>query len=151
MEKWRDDRSRSASIGPCLNSTAVSVNSKGQIVGDTGRCPAGVGHPPFLSEHGEAMVDLNTLVLPGTDLTLEDVAFINDRGEIAGNGLLPNGDQHAVLLVPASAAEMAGAGSLGVSKPAFALQDRKASTSVDSAFGNSNRRLNLLRRFRPEP
>jgi hypothetical protein len=26
--------------------------------------------------------------------------FINDRGEIAGDGLLPNGDTHAVLLIP---------------------------------------------------
>jgi hypothetical protein len=26
--------------------------------------------------------------------------FINDRGEIVGQGLLPNGDVHAVLLLP---------------------------------------------------
>jgi len=26
--------------------------------------------------------------------------LINDRGEIAGKGLLPNGDTHAILLIP---------------------------------------------------
>jgi hypothetical protein len=29
-----------------------------------------------------------------------DVSFINDRGEIAATGVLSNGDQHAILLVP---------------------------------------------------
>jgi hypothetical protein len=28
------------------------------------------------------------------------VNFINDRGEIAATGVLPDGDHHAILLVP---------------------------------------------------
>jgi hypothetical protein len=28
------------------------------------------------------------------------VNYINDRGEIAATGILPNGDHHAVLLIP---------------------------------------------------
>jgi hypothetical protein len=46
------------------------------------------------------MTDLNAFVPPGSDLTLADAGFINDRGEIAGLGVLPNGNTHAVLLVP---------------------------------------------------
>jgi hypothetical protein len=40
------------------------------------------------------MTDLNT------DLLLVDAFDINDRAEIAGEAVLPNGDIHAVLLVP---------------------------------------------------
>jgi len=46
------------------------------------------------------MVDLNTLVAPGSDLTLTYASFINDRGEIAVSGVLPNGDGRAALLIP---------------------------------------------------
>jgi probable HAF family extracellular repeat protein len=86
---------------PC--STAVAANSKGQVVGDTGICNIG-GGPPFLSEDGEPMVDLSSLVLPGSGLELDvasvGVAFINERGEISGQAPLPNGDTRAILLVP---------------------------------------------------
>jgi hypothetical protein len=33
-------------------------------------------------------------------MTLTELNFINDRGEIAGDGILPNGDNHGILLVP---------------------------------------------------
>jgi probable HAF family extracellular repeat protein len=82
--------------GPC--STAYSVNSRDQVVGSAGICFQG-GHG-FLSENGQPIVDLATLVLPGSNITVNDAFFINDRGEIAGTGVLPNGDQHAVLLIP---------------------------------------------------
>jgi probable HAF family extracellular repeat protein len=82
---------------PC--STATGANSRGQVVGDTGICFVG-GGPPFLYEHGEPIVDLNRLVLPGSDLTLGAASFINERGEIAGDALTPNGDTRAILLIP---------------------------------------------------
>ena len=46
------------------------------------------------------MVDLNTLVPPGSALHLTIPGTINDRGEIAGIGVLANGDVHAFLLIP---------------------------------------------------
>lgn len=46
------------------------------------------------------MVDLTTLVLPGSPLTVTAAAFINDRGEIYGTGVFPNGDQRVILLIP---------------------------------------------------
>jgi hypothetical protein len=46
------------------------------------------------------MLDLNTLVPANSPLLLLDAAYINDRGEIAGHGVTPNGENHAFLLIP---------------------------------------------------
>jgi hypothetical protein len=46
------------------------------------------------------MVDLNTLIPPGSGIDLGGAVSINDRGEINGEGVLPNGDVHAFLLIP---------------------------------------------------
>jgi probable HAF family extracellular repeat protein len=81
---------------PC--STAYGINASGQIVGVSSPCGQS-GHG-FLWENGGPIVDLQTLVLPGSDLTIAEVFYINDRGEIAGFGTLPNGDQHALVLIP---------------------------------------------------
>ena len=82
---------------PC--STAYDINAGGQIIIDTGICGVG-GGPGLLWENGGPSVDLNALVEPGSGITVGDVNYINDRGEIAVTGILPNGDQHAILLVP---------------------------------------------------
>jgi len=75
-----------------------SINSKGQIVGESGDCDQ--GGRAWIWENGGPMADLNTLVPPGSNLYLVEAQFINDRGEIAGRGVLPNGDNHAFLLIP---------------------------------------------------
>ena len=98
-------------VSPGQCSTAMTVNSKDQVLSDTGICGVG-GGPPGFSEHGQPMVDINTLVLPGTDIEVVEAFDINGRGEIAGTGVLPNGDVHAVLLVPASQEEIAAAGAI---------------------------------------
>ena len=46
------------------------------------------------------MVDLNSLIPPGSGLVLREGAFINEAGEIAGVADLANGDQHAFLFIP---------------------------------------------------
>jgi probable HAF family extracellular repeat protein len=87
-------------------SAADAINSAGQIVGGSGfndaqffpACTDLVEHA-FLWENG-IMVDLNAFVPPGSDLTLNEAVFINDRGEISGFGTLSNGDTHAFLLMP---------------------------------------------------
>jgi probable HAF family extracellular repeat protein len=138
-------------LDACLNSTATSVNSNGQVVGDTGMCPDGGEGHPFLSEQGQPMVDLKNLVLPGSNITVIAAAFINDRGDIAGLGALPNGDLRAVLLVPASASEVAAASALAPSRPATVAAHRLVTTSADSPASNRNRTLNQFRRLRPQP
>jgi hypothetical protein len=46
------------------------------------------------------MIDLNTLIPANSGIYLFIATDINDRGEIAGSGVLPNGDVRAVLLTP---------------------------------------------------
>jgi len=79
-------------------SQANSINSGGQIVGFVSADCFNEDHA-FLAEHG-SIVDVNTLVVGGSDVTALNAFDINDRGEIAGYGVLPNGDERAVLLVP---------------------------------------------------
>ena len=81
---------------PC--STAIDINSRGQIIIDTGIC--GVGGGPGLLWEDDKLYDLNSLIQANSGLAIGDVNFINDRGEIAATGVLPNGDEHAILLVP---------------------------------------------------
>jgi probable HAF family extracellular repeat protein len=83
---------------PC--SRALSINSKGQIVGATAAVCGGNFTHGFLWENGGPPIDLNTLVAPGSGLALVGPSYINDRGEIAGNGVLANGDTHAFVLIP---------------------------------------------------
>ncbi|MHA6203481.1 hypothetical protein ACXU4B_03540 [Dyella soli] len=89
------------SLPPCQNSTAFGINELNQVIGDTGACPGGGDGHSFISENGRPMVDLNDLILPGQALTVIGVAYINDRGEIGGLAQLPNGDLHAIVLIPA--------------------------------------------------
>jgi probable HAF family extracellular repeat protein len=83
-----------------LCTVAESINEKGQIVGGSFDCNTAAFLHAFLWEKGGPMVDLNTLVAPGSGLTLTLASSINDRGEIAGQAMTSNGDNHAFLLVP---------------------------------------------------
>jgi probable HAF family extracellular repeat protein len=84
---------------PC--SVADGINSRGQVVGESSpSCFGAPAQEAFLWENGGPAVDLNTLISPGSGLELAGGFSINDRGEINGDGVLPNGDQHAFLLVP---------------------------------------------------
>jgi probable HAF family extracellular repeat protein len=132
-------------LGPCLNSTAFAVNSKGQVVGDTADCPGGNGGPSFFSENGEPMVDINTLVVPGSDIEVVDAIYINDQGEVAGAGILPSGDVHAVLLVPARAEEIAAADGLNASQSKLMTLFTSIQNSENSASSRRNRALNMFR------
>jgi probable HAF family extracellular repeat protein len=87
-------------------SLAFTINSNGQVVGGTFSCADGTHSHAFLWENG-TMVDLDTLVPTGSPLRLVEAVTINDRGEIAGNGVPPgvarkdfNTLGHAFLLIP---------------------------------------------------
>jgi uncharacterized membrane protein len=105
---WKNGHMKDLGLLPGDNvGTAYSVNRSDQIVGRSLVCTlvepndscSGAGYHAFLWEQG-SLADLQTLVLPGAGMTVDDAIDINDRGEIAGSGLLPNGDRHALLLVP---------------------------------------------------
>jgi probable HAF family extracellular repeat protein len=80
------------------NSGANFINSKTQIVGFAFACDFSVLNA-FLWEKG-SMVNLNTLISRNSPFYLYWAGFIDDQGEIGAFGVLPNGDSHAVLLVP---------------------------------------------------
>ncbi len=75
------------------------INSHGQIVGLSNSCQGNMVHA-FLWEGDGPMVDLNTLIPPNAGVQLGDAYNVNDRGEINAAGTLPDGDVHAVLLIP---------------------------------------------------
>jgi probable HAF family extracellular repeat protein len=89
-------------IGSDPYSQAFCVNSRSQIVGTT-YLPSLEDHHGFLSENGAPLIDLQTLVVPGSDVTVISALVINDLGEIAAHGMLPNGDIHAIVLIPCDA------------------------------------------------
>ena len=80
-------------------SVAFGGNSKGQVVGNSLSDCDHETHA-FLWENGGPMVDLNSFVAPGSGILLREGVFINERGEIAVDGRLANGDVHAFVLVP---------------------------------------------------
>ena len=79
------------------------MNSRGQVVGTSGCTEEGFEVHGFVWQPGGSIIDLNDFVPPGSDLRVTDGETINDRGEIAGSGMLPNGDFHAIVLVPCDA------------------------------------------------
>jgi probable HAF family extracellular repeat protein len=84
------------------SSNAFGINNRGQVVGQSWFWD---GHQvtashAFLWEHCGPMVDLNTLVSNPTDLYLTEANFITESGLIVANGVLPNGDGRAAILIP---------------------------------------------------
>jgi len=89
--------------GDCA-STAQSVNARGQIVGYSSTdCLFQAVRRGVLWED-DSMVDLNTLIRPGSGTQVALAETINDLGEIAANGASDCGVvencAHAVLLIP---------------------------------------------------
>jgi len=80
---------------PC--SVAVGINARGQVVGGSTDC-FNFLHA-FLWENGH-MVDLNSFVPAGSSFTLTQADFISENGEITAEGVLPDGEQRAVILIP---------------------------------------------------
>lgn len=77
-------------------SDTTAINSHGQIVGISGN---DTSLSAVLWENGR-IIDLNTLVLPGSGLMVYWALFINDPGEIAAFAVDSDGNNHDVLLIP---------------------------------------------------
>ena len=56
----------------------------------------------FLWNAAESLIDLNTVLSNPSDLYLTEANFITERGWIIANGVLPNGDFRAAILIPLS-------------------------------------------------
>jgi probable HAF family extracellular repeat protein len=97
---WRNGvKINLGTLSPLPYSNAQWINSKGQVVGFAADANF-ITHIAFLWENGGPIVDLNSLVPSGSELQLANALNINDRGEIAGTGLLTNGDFRNFLLIP---------------------------------------------------
>jgi len=72
---------------------AAAINDSDLIVGHT------CAEDDALMWEAGKQYDLNALIAP-SPLHLIDAEYVNDRGEIVGRGVLPNGDQHIFLLIP---------------------------------------------------
>jgi probable HAF family extracellular repeat protein len=90
---------------PC--SDAISINSRGQVVGASQSLAGGCDEwtTAFLWENGGPMVDLNTLVPSGSGVHLFAGYWTNDGGEIVAVGNPPVCDinatcAHAYVLIP---------------------------------------------------
>jgi probable HAF family extracellular repeat protein len=82
-----------------IDGCSVAWDAKhGRAVGASFVCGGPYLHA-FLWEHG-SIVDLNTLVPPGSGVQLTLANYINESGEITAAGLLSNGDNHSFLLIP---------------------------------------------------
>jgi len=117
-------------------SWAFSINDSGQVVGwskNTPNVPDFFARA-FLYTSASGMVDLNTLVPPNSGWTLQEAHSINDRGQITGFGISPDGDQHAFLLTPIPA-RAAGAGTSPVANAKLYLEkiyDRPRSEKTEN-------------------
>jgi probable HAF family extracellular repeat protein len=99
---WKDGKIKNnlGTVDGDACSVAHSINSESRIVGLSDmKCDGTVLHA-FLWENGGPAVDLNIFVLPGSGLQLTQATSINDRGEIAGEAITTNGNNHAFLLIP---------------------------------------------------
>ena len=84
------------------------LNSRGQAVGGSSDCHSFLH--AFLWDNGGPIIDLNTVIQPGTGYQLTNAFNINDRGEILAKaaplGFTPNDDAdlgHLALLIPCDA------------------------------------------------
>jgi len=96
---WRDGAMTDlGTINGLPYSEADFINDKTQIVGNSFNCDFSTVDA-FLWEKG-SIVDLNTLISHEFGIHLAVASYIDNAGEIAAIGVLPNGDGRAVLLIP---------------------------------------------------
>jgi probable HAF family extracellular repeat protein len=88
------------------NSQAIGINNQGQVVGFSQDAAGDEGSSVAVLWENGTITDLNTVIAAGSSLFLMEATAINDRGEIAGFGRLPNNpdDHRGFILIPCHAA-----------------------------------------------
>jgi probable HAF family extracellular repeat protein len=97
--RWTNGRMKDlGALNGYCNSNANGINARGDVVGASTSCDLSVSHA-YVWTNGN-MIDLNDFVPPSSMLTFGEALYINDGGAIAGHATLPNGEFHAVVLIP---------------------------------------------------
>ncbi len=115
------------------SSNTGGINAKGQIAGWAYNGDSDAPSHAVLWDKDGPGIDLNIFVPPGSDLELTEANSINDRGEVVGTALLPNGDAHVFLLTPTERDFDADAAAPPATGPAVAGASRK---SPNASQGN---------------
>ncbi|MFL6334996.1 MAG: Calx-beta domain-containing protein [Pyrinomonadaceae bacterium] len=120
------------------NSYAYDINNAGQVVGasETGSADNNVSRAFIWQDtngnnHSDAgeMRDLNDVV-PGTNWTFQEARGINDRGQIVGTGLNPDGKQHAFLLTPTDVAPSPCAGTVQFNSATYSIVEGSGTANI---------------------
>jgi len=105
---WKEGLMRS--IEPLEGDTcsdAFMLNNRGQVIGPSyNDCDLQIVRG-YLWNKGVS-IDLNTFVPADSDVQLADPLFINNKGMMSVTGYLPNGNQHAIVLLPCDDDQMEG-------------------------------------------
>jgi probable HAF family extracellular repeat protein len=80
--------------------SAIGINNNGQVVGEAF---VSTGNYRAFLYSGGTMYDLNNLINPSSQWTLEEATAINDKGQIVGYGINPSHYADAFLLTPTPA------------------------------------------------
>jgi probable HAF family extracellular repeat protein len=144
--RWKDGRILdlgTVSGDACSRSRAI--NERGQIVGGSSDC-RNILHA-FLWEEGGPMIDLNTVIPPGSGLQLTSAFNINDRGEIVAKSDLG----HVVLLVPCEEDRGDCVNTLAsASGAALAVNDQAFRSSSSLSMTHNNAASETLAAFRAQ-
>jgi len=134
---WADGVMKSlGSLGGML-SAANGINNLDQVVGSCTR--ADEVQVAFLWDHDQ-MVDLNSLIAPGSGLLLTMAYDIDDHGAIVGVGERPDGETRAVLLTPLSTTGVSGSPRPAVTSFAGAMPNpSRGSSRFDFSLARAGR------------
>lgn len=78
---------------------AADINNRGEIVGEVFSV-YGESLRGWISYRGGPIVDLNTLIDPNSGYHITAAGYITDSGIIGAQAILPNGEEHPVMLIP---------------------------------------------------
>ena len=149
---WSHDKKTDfGTLAGDASSIGFSINEKSQVVGISTNDFSDLSqYRAFLWQPGGSMLDLNDLV-SGSSLQLVLPATINDRGEIAGIGLDPDGNQHAFLLVPCGDGQLGTEACRDMSSGVIGRVNTSAKGAVSQNPAVLGQRLPMLRPFGQSP
>ncbi len=109
------------------DSYGEAINDSGQVVGSAN---TSIGDwDAFLYSNG-SMIDLNSVVAPGSGFTMTEADGINDAGDICGQGTDADGNSYAFELTPIAVPEPASASLLAIGSPVLFARRRRPQEQI---------------------